>query len=112
LTKSENPFKASDRKLPIDFRYPRAVESAITYKIPEGYIIESMPEPLDIKLSAGLGSYKIAFKQVNTQSIQVSTSFRSNSTLVKADAYNEIKNFYAQIVAKEKEKVVLKKSES
>ena len=110
LTKSENPFKASERKLPIDFRYPRAVENAITYKIPEGYSIESIPAPLEIKLSGGLGSYKIAFKQVNTQSIQVSTSFRSSRTLVEADAYHEIKNFYAQIVAKEKEKVVLKKS--
>ena len=110
LTKSENPFKASERKLPIDFRYPRTVDNVITYKIPEGYSIESIPAPLDIKLSDGLGSYKIAFKQVNAQSIQVSTSFRSNSSLVKAEAYQEIKNFYAQIVAKEKEKVVLKKS--
>ena len=68
-----------------------------------------MPEPIEIQLSEGLGSYTIAFKQVNEESIQMSSSFKSNSTLVKATAYNEIKNFYAQIVAKEKEKVVLKK---
>lgn len=110
LLKSENPFKASSRRLPIDFRYPRTVETAITYKIPEGYSIENIPGPLNIKLSDSLGSYTIAFKQVNAQSIQVSTSFKSNSTLVNANAYNEIKNFYAQIVAKEKEKLVLKKS--
>lgn len=107
LEKSENPFKASYRELPIDFRYPRIVENTITFKLPEEYIIDSMPEPLELKLSSGLGSYKVAFKQVNGQSIQVLSSFKSNSTLVKADAYNEIKNFYEQIVAKEKEKVVL-----
>jgi len=106
----ENPFKASQRKLPIDFRYPRTFESAITYIIPEGYSVSSIPEPLELQLSNGLGSYVLAFKQVNAQSIQVSKSFKSNSTLVAADAYNEIKNFYQQIVTKEKEKVVLKKS--
>ncbi|MFC4632678.1 transglutaminase domain-containing protein [Dokdonia ponticola] len=106
----ENPFKASERKLPIDFRYPRTFEGAITYTIPEGYSVERIPEPLELQLSNGLGSYTLAFRQVNAQSIQVSKSFRSNSTLVAADAYNEIKNFYQQIVTKEKEKVVLKKS--
>ncbi|GGG26791.1 hypothetical protein GCM10011344_29470 [Dokdonia pacifica] len=109
LEKPENPFKASNRELPIDFIYPRIVENTITFKLPKEYTVDSMPESIELKLSGGLGSYKIAFKQVNDQSIQVLSSFKSNSTLVKADAYNEIKNFYAQIVAKEKEKVVLKK---
>ncbi|WP_299685066.1 DUF3857 domain-containing protein [uncultured Dokdonia sp.] len=107
LEKPENPFKASTRELPIDFIYPRIVENTITYKLPKGYAVHSMPESLVLKLSSGLGSYKIAFKQVNGQSIQVISSFKNNSTLVKADAYQEIKNFYEQIVTKEKEKVVL-----
>lgn len=109
LIKSENPFKAYNRKLPIDFIYPRAIENVISITIPDSYKIEHIPKPLNIKLPKGLGSYKIIFKQINENSIQISSSFKSNSTLVEADAYNEIKDFYSQIVAKEKEKVVLTK---
>jgi len=107
LIKSENPFKSLNRVLPIDFRYPRTVENTITITIPDNYKIESIPDALDIKLSGKLGSYRIVFKQVNEKSIQIFSSFKSNSTLVEAEAYNEIKNFYQQIITKEKEKVVL-----
>ncbi|MEP0262789.1 transglutaminase domain-containing protein [Dokdonia sp.] len=107
LIKSQNPFKSSDRVLPIDFRYPRTVENTITFTIPEDYKVVSIPANLEVNISEGLGSYKIKFKQINETSIQISSSFRNNSTLVEADAYNEIKDFYTQIVTKEKEKVVL-----
>lgn len=109
LEKSQNPFKKQDRKLPIDFRFPRAVENSITLSIPEGYQIESIPEAIDIQVPDGLGSYKIVFKQLNETSIQLLSSFKMNITLVEAAVYNDIKNFYAEIVAKEKEKVVLVK---
>ena len=106
----ENPFKSEERFYPIDFKYPQWIGNNITLNIPEGYKVEYIPEPLEVQLPQGVGSYKLTFVQNNKNSIQLTSVLKLSKTLVESSFYNEIKDFYSEIVAKEKEKIVLVKT--
>ena len=43
----ENPFKQEKRDYPIDFKYPIHDSYTITYNIPQGYVVESIPEKIE-----------------------------------------------------------------
>ncbi|MFT5891507.1 MAG: hypothetical protein ACI9Y7_001611 [Dokdonia sp.] len=105
----ENPFKSEERLYPIDFKYPQSIGNNITLNIPEGYRVERIPEPFEIQLPDGIGSYMLTFVQNNEKSIQLTSVLKLSSTLVEPSIYNEIKNFYSEIVTKETETIVLVK---
>lgn len=106
----QNPFKANERKYPIDFASPWKEANKISIQIPEGYQVESIPEQLAIGVSDELGFFKfIAVNKGNA--IQVSSALQFNSAIIGPNYYQEVKDFYAQLVAKQKEKIVLSKKQ-
>ncbi len=44
LVSKENPFKQEVREYPVDFGYPKQEKYNININIPEGFVVESMPE--------------------------------------------------------------------
>lgn len=107
--KRENPFNGDERIYPIDFRYPSSTENIVTLTIPDGYKVESLPSDIELTLPDGLGVYRFTCKSVNDTSVQTLSTLTLSETLVSADYYKELKDFYSQILAKEKETLVLEK---
>ncbi|WP_298556076.1 transglutaminase [uncultured Algibacter sp.] len=108
LKTSENPFKLEKREFPVDFIYPSKSIYRIIINIPEGYKIESVPEPTAITLPDNYGSF--TYKVMgNDKTIQVSITAQINEPIIPYFYYDTLKQYFSQLVEKEAEQIVLTK---
>lgn len=108
FTMTENPFKQETREYPIDFVYPNQIKYNISLSIPDGYTVETLPQPKAVAMPEEIGNFKYNISN-NGQQIQVVYSLDSNEAIVNAEYYETLKSFYKEIIAKQTEKIVLKK---
>ncbi len=104
----ENPFKQSKRDYPIDFIFPTHDSYTITYNLPPGYVVESMPEKINIATEDNLASFSFLTGNMGNK-VQIVSNFYINSSLVPSDYYDSLKAFFNQVYLKMNEKIVLKK---
>ncbi|NMH27248.1 DUF3857 and transglutaminase domain-containing protein [Flavobacterium silvaticum] len=109
LKTDENPFKMEKREYPVDFGYPTNSRYSISIDIPEGYVVESMPESKSLVMENNMGSHKYII-QANGNKIQLSVNTEINEPIVPNTGYETLRNFFIQVVQKENEKIVLKKA--
>ena len=103
---TENPFKAENRLYPVDFNFPIKDSYTFSIKIPEGYVLESKPESLNIAMEDNKGSFKYTVSE-NMGTIQFACSLEINAPIIESDYYQHLKEFFNQIVLKQNEKIVL-----
>ncbi|WP_431167139.1 transglutaminase domain-containing protein [Tenacibaculum halocynthiae] len=108
LTQKENPFKSNERNFPIDFNLPWQDKYTVSLNIPEGYTIQSIPEPLAIGLPENLGVFKFQVMHKGNK-IKVMSVLQINSNIISPQYYSILKDFYKQLVSKQNEKIVLLK---
>src|SRR5690606_22699295 len=108
FAETENPFKQEKREYPIDFVYPRQDRYMITLTIPDGYVVESIPESLALGMEENIGSFKFSI-QANEKQIQLVATTEINYSNIPQDYYTVIKDFYQKMVEKQTEKIVLSK---
>lgn len=104
----ENPFKADERIYPVFFEFPMLKSSVVNLLIPEGYEVESLPENFIANINGGEGEYKFVVKQ-NGRFLRVESELNMNSILFMPANYPALKEFYAQMVEKQSEAIVLRK---
>ncbi|KQC31948.1 hypothetical protein AAU57_00385 [Nonlabens sp. YIK11] len=104
----ENPFKMEDRKLPIVLGYPLSTKTFVTFEIPDGYEVASLPESIKYEYNNGRGSYQFLTSS-RSNVVTVSANFEMNDLEVLPGDYPQWKDFFTAIVAKDAEKIVLKK---
>jgi cyclophilin family peptidyl-prolyl cis-trans isomerase len=105
---SANPFKLEAREYPVDFMFPNQERLNISLTIPEGYAIETIPQPKALALPENLGSFKYNISN-NGNQIQLLYTQDLNKAVIQAEYYEALKNFFREIVNKQTEKIVLKK---
>ena len=108
LAMNENPFKADERQYPVFFDYPSLKSNTINIMLPEGYTVESMPESVISELNSGAGSFKF-ITSVNGNFLRVQSVLELNNIVYTNKDYEALKNFYALMVEKQSETVVLSK---
>lgn len=104
-----NPFKLEDRKFPVDFTYPRVYKDVITYEIPDGFVLDEKPTDLVIAFPDGKTKFTYRFAS-NGKVLQVMSTLSIGKSLYNYDEYVLLKEFYSNLVKKQAEKVVLKKT--
>ncbi len=104
----KNPFKSETRVYPIDFIRPMANKVICMITIPDGYEVAELPKNINLGMSERRGSYRYSVV-VNGNTIQLSATLSINTSLITFDNYEEIRELYNRIVAKNNEMVVLKK---
>ncbi len=109
LAIAENPFKSDERNYPIDYKYSQKDRYLVTINIPEGYVVESIPESTSFGLEQGMGSFKYSISN-NGNKIQLSVEMSINEAVIPANAYGGLKKYYQLLIDKENEKVVLSKT--
>ncbi|MFL9843016.1 DUF3857 domain-containing protein [Flavobacterium rhizosphaerae] len=109
FARTENPFKLEKRQYPIDFVFPTEDKFFITITLPEGYEVESLPEPLAMSMEQNIGGFKYNIAQSNNK-LQIIATVNINYATIPPDYYDTVKHFYQQMVDKQKEKIVLKKA--
>jgi hypothetical protein len=105
---SKNPFFQEKRKMPIYFGYPKQEKYNINIEIPVGYAIESIPKSMKIATEDKLLLFTFnAISEGNK--IQIIITREINATILGADYYEDLKDFFQKIIEKQNEKIVLKK---
>lgn len=108
LSSKKNPFKSKERVYPVDFIYPFNNQLVVNIKIPEGYEVESVPEPIRLAFAGSTGSYEYALAG-SGQYLRLNINFKMQDSEVDPDQYNFLREFYKQMTAKEQEQIVLTK---
>lgn len=105
---SENPFKLETRTFDVDLAYPLSDNFTLTLTLPEGYQVETLPEPIRLSLPEKGGNFTY-MAQLNGNTLQVISKVSLKQVVFKPEEYAGIKEFFDIIVAKHAEQVVLKK---
>ncbi len=104
----ENPLKLTERVYPIDYNYPYDVTIMSKLTIPEGYKVAEKPANITMMLPSGKGKLTMNVSEVGNL-IQVVLKFQILKTSFSPLEYKDLKELYAQLVAKQNEQIVLKK---
>jgi transglutaminase-like putative cysteine protease len=105
----ENPFKQEKRKFQIDYNFTKDENYYITFTIPDGYKVDELPKNLKLKSEDNSLRFDFATQQMGDNKIQLVSKFSIGRSLYEPEEYKMLKDFYAQIVAKQQEQIVLKK---
>ncbi|PWA05708.1 hypothetical protein DB891_16710 [Flavobacterium laiguense] len=108
FTKEHNPFKQEKREYPIDYGFPFLDKYSIIIDIPEGYVVETLPKSTQLDMEDNIGSFKF-ISNASGNKIQLSISHQINTPIVSSEYYSMLKGYYQGMIAKETEKIVLKK---
>ncbi|HEX8015732.1 MAG TPA: DUF3857 domain-containing protein [Flavobacterium sp.] len=108
FTNEKNPFNQETREYPVDFGFPFMDKYNITIKIPDGFTVETIPTPAVINMEDNLGSFKFNIA-ANENTLQMTISHQINNAIVSTQQYEMLKEYYKAMIAKESEKIVLKR---
>ncbi|MFW6222804.1 MAG: hypothetical protein ACOC3T_04245 [Bacteroidota bacterium] len=107
----ENPFKLDERKYPVHFPYPIKNRYIINLEIPEGYVVEKLPESLKTALPENAGTFIYQLQQTQNR-ITLLYTFQLNRIYFNTSAYGMLKEFYKSLYEKHNEMIILKKENS
>lgn len=96
------------RKFSIRMPYKRSNIDEITYILPEGYVVDAYPEPVEIKTK--FGEYLTSFVMDNNNLIYRRT-FALNILEITPEDYNDFKKFYSQVAYNDSLPVILKRAQ-
>ncbi len=105
---NENPFKAEDRKYPVDFGHSFDQMYVLKLLIPEGYVVDEAPQAKAIALPGGAGRFTYSFSQMGN-TINLMNNLQITKSVFSQEEYASLREFYNQVVAKQAEQVVFKK---
>ncbi|NUY82593.1 DUF3857 domain-containing protein [Flavobacterium sp. MAH-1] len=108
LSLAKSPFTQDKREYPVDFVFPYQDKYVISIKIPDGYEVESVPKEAKLGMQDNLGTffYSIAPQQ---KTLQLTVQYNINKAVISEEYYEILKEFFSQMIAKQNEKVILKK---
>ena len=101
-------FRKEERKLPVDFPYPESITYSFSLEIPEGYVVEELPEKVGLTFPSLEGRIQFATQQVGNI---VSVLYRASlgKMLVLPEEYADLRLFWETAIGVEKSTIVLKK---
>ncbi|MDR7209812.1 transglutaminase domain-containing protein [Flavobacterium piscis] len=108
FAKFKNPFEQENREYPVDFGFPFSERYTINIQVPEGFIIETLPATSALNMEDNLGVFKFV-SAVSEGQIQFSIQHQINEAIVSPEKYEMLKEYYKTMIAKETEKIVLKR---
>jgi hypothetical protein len=108
FTKTKNPFNQEKRQMPICFGYPTQEIERLNMEIPEGYVLESLPNPIKIASETNEIVYSIN-SSCNGKQIQIVCTQEIKNCFFEANQYEGLKNIFQKIISSQTEKIVLKR---
>jgi len=100
------PSNVTDRKMDIEIKRNRKLIDEITYKIPSGYAINSVPQPIEI--TSQFGHYKAEIS-VNGNEVTYKREVSYNKGIYPVAQYQQLLDFYKSISTADNTKMVLKR---
>ena len=104
----ENPFTSAERKYPVEMPYAMDQTYVFSMEIPSGYVVDEMPKSAKVAFNVDQGYFEYLL-QHQGDLIQMRCRVRLNKAVFPPDDYGGLRDFFAFIVKKENEQIVLKK---
>lgn len=104
----ENPFKSAARKYPVEMPYVTDRTYVLNMEIPAGYTVEEVPKSARVLFNSDEGFFEYLI-QKDSSTVQLRTRLKLSRADYKPEDYAVLRDFYAFIVKKENEQIVLKK---
>jgi len=108
FAETKNTFTQETREYPVDFVFPHQDKYNVSITIPEGYILETVPQSKAIGMPDNMGSFKYNISN-NGKQCQLLFTVDINQAIIVSEYYEALKSFYKEMVDKQNEKIVLKK---
>jgi len=105
-SRAKHPFISEDKRAtPIDVHYPVLEKDDVVYHLPPGYAVESAPPKNEVAWP------KYAELTINSQTsedtIEVGRAFARNFSVLGAEGYNDLHDFYLKLAAADQQQIVL-----
>jgi hypothetical protein len=104
----ENPFKAEERKYPVDYGMPLERSIVVKYVIPEGFSVVKIPSN-QIRKTADNGANFVYSVTSMNNTVQVSYKLSITKTMFLPDEYPILRELYNLVIKAHAEPIVLKK---
>lgn len=104
----KNPFVSEEREFPIYFDSKMKENYIISFKIPEGYEVDYLPETVNTGIPNGMGSYYFNLQAIGNM-IQVHSTFSINEGVLPSQYFLPLKKLYDKAIEIGQQKIVLKK---
>jgi hypothetical protein len=105
----ETPFKNPDRKFGVDFGPPSVSTHVFSFAIPPGYRVEEAPKSLKLVLDEQALSFDYLVDKSNPELIKITVKRSTKSPFLPVEKFPDLQQFYATMVAKIAEPIVLTK---
>ena len=106
IPQPKNPFTADQRNLPVEFPYSQRETRNVLLKLPEGWQVEEMPQPIILKFD-GITA-RIVVRQ-NGDMLQTQYRLDVNRTFFTQQQYQDLKSLLDRLVESNKQIITLKK---
>lgn len=104
----ENPYTNEKREVPIERPIKTNEDYAVTLTIPEGYDVEELPKPLNIKSPDGTITCRVLFVK-NGNTITVTYRYKVSRLFFMTEEYDDLRQIYDLIYSKCNEMIAIKK---
>ena len=104
----ENPFKIEKRNYPVDIPFPLKERVIVELAIPQGYRVESLPEPARLALPDNGGRFQYTTAQQGDK-ITINCTLHVTQLHFETEQYDILRSFFGMAAEKFGEQVVLKK---
>lgn len=108
FTFQKNPFVMEKRQMPIYFGFPKQMRYNLSLGIPKEYEVESLPSSMKITTEDNTAIF-IINSEAKGNKVQISIISEINKSIVAAEYYETIRNFFQKMIVAQNEKIVLKK---
>lgn len=108
-SRAKHPFVAEEkREMPVDMEHPETVVDDVTYRLPDGFAVESAPPVAKIPWSgyAALGTKST----VDKSTVVLSRTFIRGFSMVAAKDYPALRDFYQKVAAADQQQLVLQQA--
>ena len=97
-----------NRSQPVHLNYSKVDVDSIYYEIPEGFIIESLADPVEI--NPGFGFYSSLTKQASPSTVLYIRRFEIHKDRFEPEEYSELSSFLREVKKADQIKFLLKKA--
>jgi hypothetical protein len=104
----ENPFKAKERKFPVEFPYKTDEVFILKLEIPTGYEVDEMPKSEKATFNESDGFIEYIIEKSATE-VNLRCRIKFEKATFEPEDYENIQAFFDYIVKKQAEKIVFKK---
>lgn len=104
----ENPFKATVRNYPIQLGGSFDEIYTLNFSIPDDYVVDEMPKSTKLFYDGNRGQFEYILTKSGT-TIYFKMRFLFTSSNFEAEEYDQLREYFAQIVKKQSEQIVFKK---